>query len=1204
MKSLMPWFYLVAASGAQVAFAGDGLEDYRLGSYIQAATELTPNKDPIVDYYLGRMNLYGYGTLKNDTQALRNFKQAAEKGYLPAQKMMGSYALLREKNPEQALYWFKKAAEANDTQAQMYCAAAYRFGMGVKKNEDTARKYYIAAARNNDPIAQFALAEYFLDSRQLSNKKLGVIWLNKAVAQGNPKAITKLGELYAVGNGVVPKDLVKSKQMLDLAISKNYVPAFYQIGVIYLLEKNPVAAKDWFTKAAEKNYMPAAIALFKLLTQVNTPTYDPKQGYLWLLKAAQNGSAEAQLELANIYQLGQIVAKDETLASEWKEEAELTLKKQESLPKIKRAAAEWLTNGETQSFAKTDYQLRGIFTDWKNKASLKENSYNQAPQMLPVTRNEIYQPKFVLSEPNSIEIDELYDALTASVHNNEAYNELPKYRIAFRLGSTPAKLPELKTLPLVPNSPALLTIYPSIDHLQDFDYFAELGTVITEPLPPQNALMRLHNQAILGVPSAQFTLAQLYQAGIGGVEKNVPQAIYLYRLAADQKDLKAEYNLGLLYLEGKEVEPNYQNAIGWLTRAAFKGNPQAQFALGLIWEKGYRDSKGLEVIPPDHEQSQLMYYLAAGNYYGPAQYRLAEMLVREKPADVSIAAKAKRNQLIKRLYRGAVVEKIAPAELPLAFFNSMEDDKEKQAQAFAVAKKEASKGNGQAALLLGILYDRGISVAPNPVEAMYWYQQASANPVSSFILGTYLIQGKNINQDRQRGRNLLQQSANAGFSYANLNLAVLKHDNKELFLPELETALALGNSRAGLLLADYYLSLGNDEQKMKQARDIYIHFAEKGDKEGQLKLAFMFEQGLGGPIDKMAAQKWYNMAAEQGQPIAQYLLGRIYQLAWTTPQPDYTEAKRWYEKAQSKYPPAAVALGFVYDTVEDNYKQAKLSYELATLANDPISKYNLGLIYEKGKGEVVDVAKAKDLYLQAAEDGHSQAMVQLAGFYFNGLAGPRNQSQAIYWYKKAAALGDRDALYQLGLMAETGVGTKLDFADAINYYKQSAEKGDAKAMLALARMYQYGLGVEKNYQHAAELYKELSALNNSYAQYQLATFYFEGTAGERLPEEGKKLLQLAQDNGSLPARIALQRLNATTQERVSFIEPVPANSSPMLADKDPELMYLDALNEWNRGNEELSRIILDKINIKFPNYTPAKRAYEQLNLSLQQYVIS
>ena len=81
-------------------------------------------------------------------------------------------------------------------------------------------------------------------------------------------------------------------------------------------------------------------------------------------------------------------------------------------------------------------------------------------------------------------------------------------------------------------------------------------------------------------------------------------------------------------------------------------------------------------------------------------------------------------------------------------------------------------------------------------------------------------------------------------------------------------------------------------------------------------------------------------------------------------------------------------------------------------------------------------------------------MVQLAGLYFNGSLGSRDEEQALSWYKKAAALGDRDALYQLGLLSETGVALSVDVPTAIQYYQQSADKGNAKGMLALARIYQ------------------------------------------------------------------------------------------------------------------------------------------------------
>ncbi len=1146
-RLLVPWFCLVAT--ANTAFAGEGLDAYRQGHYAQAVQLLSndTNKDPVADYYMARMRLYGYGELKNNITAMNYFKKAAEKGFLPAQHVMARYALMIENNPEQALYWFKRAADANDMQAQMYCAAAYLFGVGVKKNPELAQRYYIATAKAGNSIAQSTLGEMFLDSRQAANKQLGVLWLTKAAAQNNVAAQTKLAEAYAYGIGM-PVDLVKAKELLNLAIGQGYAPAIYQMGELLRQQGDFKQAKEWYTKAEALHFTPALIGLSKLYTDKSSPFYDLNLGFLQMLKAAQSGSSEAQVALAEMYKNGAGIEKDDNLSKEWQQKSIISAKDTPASAQIK--AANWLSMGKATTLAACGYQLGGIFNDWRNANALKENNYNQPPQMEVVTRDALYKPKFVMTSPNDIAISEYYDALATAMANNSSPStslSFPRYPLDKQAGQAS-------------------------------------GNVLFE---------QINGRAVLGDSDAQFTLSQMYQDGIG-VTKNIQEAIKYYELAMAQQELRAGYNLGLIYLEGNGVPADYEKAVTLLRDAAFKGNDHAQYVLASIYEHGYHDAAGEVVIKPDAAQAMAMYYLASANDYGLAQYRLAEMLVREKNTDMTVAGTQKRNQTIKQLYQGAVASGVGEAALPLAFFNAMDADKQKQALAFEEAKKAANTGNPIAALLLGLFYDRGLVTEPNREEALEWYQKASVNPVGAFILGTYLSEGKDISKDTEKGKALLQQAADAGFSYANLNLAVMKQQEKQAFLPELEKALALGNSTAGLLLGDYYLSLGNDEKQMQQARDIYQHFAEKGDKNGQVKLAYMFEQGLGGTTDLVNAEKWYRAAAEQGQVVAQYLLGQLYQLGRIGNQPDYAEAKKWYSSAQSNYAPAAIALGFVYDTVDDNYQQALVSYQHAADQHDPIGQFDLGLIYEEGKGRPVDFEKAKELYQQAADNGHSKAMVQLAGLYFNGSLGSRDESEALVWYKKAAELGDRDALYELGLLSETGVAMPLDFSEAIRYYQQASDKGNAKAMLALARIYQYGLGVPKDNQRAEAMYKELAKLGNAYAQYQLATFYFEGIGGKRMPQEGKQLLQQAQENGSQQARKILQWLDSQGEQRHSFIEPAQIAQTPVLA-QPVDLMYLDALNEWNRGDERSSRVILDRIMTQFPHYTPAKRAYEQLN---------
>lgn len=1121
MKLLAPWFCCMMTSASMVVYADAQFDAYRQGQYSLALKQLTQSdhQDVWTRYYLGQMRLYGYGDLKNNLLALRDFKLAAEKGFLPAQQILARYALIAKNDPQDALYWFKKAAQNQDMNAQLYCAAAYLVGYGTPKNPDAARKYYIDAAKGGNALAQFALAENFLEGRHAENKKLGLIWLNKSVLQQNPAAQLLLGKLWAEGK-IDGKDLTKAQELIGLSIKQNYTPAFYEQGLLSRQMGDYAQAKEWLVRAAERGYEKAQLALSDLFGDRKAPFYDEHTSFLWLLKAAESGIKEAQLELSRWYKNGsQTIPKDEHLASEWGLKAKTMVK--EDGAKQREKVAKWLSLGQSGQFSAA-YQLPGILGQWRNRLALKENNYNPAPQMEFLSRAEVFKPQFQLTLPNQISLNEFYRALVAStpMDDKEQY-----------------------------------PIYPS--H-KEADY------------------NRLHDAAELGDADAQLALGLRYQYGIG-VDKSFSRAKAYYLLGSEQQDLRAKYQLGLLYIDDPLDAKDYQRGVAYITDAAFKGNPYAQYTLARLDARGYQTSTGEWWLKPDSEQSIAMYYLSSANHFGLAQYHLAETLVREKNSDNSIAAVEARTALLKRLYQGAVADGVTQAELPLAFYNAMDRDVSKQADAFRYVKQQAEQGNAQAALLLGILYDRGIGVDPSASEALAWYKKSAESPVRDFVLGTYLVHQQH---DLQEGRTLLQKAADAGLGYAAYNLSILQQQQHEDFLPTLKQAYDLGNAKAGVLLADYYLSLDDNAHNMTSAREIYQHLAEKGDKTSQLKYAYMLEKGLGGAVALNDAEQWYQRAAQQNEPHAQYLLAHLYQMGWLDHQPNIELAKKWYSQAEKNYAPAAIARGFIDETVDDAYPSAEAHYSVAAAQHDPIGQYNLGLIYEEGKGRAVDAAKASAYYLKAAEVGHAQAMRQLAGLHLSGALGQVDKGAALDWYQKAATLGDADAQYQLGLLAETGAIIRLNPQQALTSYQQAAKQGHAKAMLALARMYQYGLGVPKDPQQAFQYYSQLASRGNAYAQYQLANFYYEGIGCERNPKEGKRLLQQAEDNGYSKAHPMLKGSEDQTKEHLSDSQSV-------------ELIYRDALNDWNRGDERAYKQLLSQIVKTYPDYQPAKQAYEQ-----------
>lgn len=1205
MKSLVPWICFFVASASQQAFADDDFNAYRLGNYNKAEEPLLSKtgKDAIADYYLGRLSLYGYGQLKNNELAMRYFVKSAEKGYLPAVQLMAKYSLMQDKNPELAIRWFKQAAAAGDVNAQLFMAAAYLYGIGVKKNTDVATHFYIDAAKNGNAIAQFALAENFIDSRNSGNNKLGLIWLTKSANNGNPRALTKLASLYVEGK-LVTKDRDKGTELLQKAVSQHYAPAMVALGDMALMNNNPDQALQWFNKAANQHDVTAYLHLARAYLQDKSPIYNANTGFLWTLKAAQEGLPEAKSDLANLYQKGIGVSADAALAKQWSDQAVQDAKKKTQMSPLALAAL-WLSNNSTDKLEDTSYQSNGIFSAWNNPSVLRNNTYNQAPQLEVITRQEIFKPQFELTVPNEIPINNYYDALVSKnvefQANQWAY---PSYRLNHQIEA----LENVNSKVMIHLN--LPTPYADADYYDNDDFSnASLMDRWTPGWQQQVNYMSVFNQmyfkAILGDSQSQFEIGQMFQYGIG-VAQSDPSAIIFYQNAAEQQHLGAAYNLGILYLEHAKDQADYQAALNWLTDGAFKGNKKSQYVLSRILDQGKKAADGNEYIKSNHEQAMSMLYLSAANNYGPAEYELAEHLVREFNSGLSVEVKKHKLAMIRQLYQGAAGNGVAQALIPLAFYNAMDEDKQRQANAFSVAQEQAEAGDDKAALLLGMLYDRGIGVSTDPAKAIYWYQKAGQNPVSQFILGTYTTEGKGLFKDREKGTDLLQQSAEAKFSYADFNLAVLKQQTEQDFLPDLSTAYSLGNSHAGIVLADYYLSENNDtehsdSEKMNQAKQIYTGLAEKGDQDAQLKLAYMVDKGLGTTPDPTAAQHWYTASAEQGNPVAQYLLGQFYQLG-VLGQPDYTLAKEWYQKAASKLSKASVALGFIDETVDDNYADALKAYEQAAASGDVLGEYNLALMYAYGKGVPVNYEKANSLFTKAANNGVDEAMNQLGSMAFYGLGQDRNEHQALSWYKKAASLGNGNALYALGLLSETGVATKLDFPDALKYYQQASDRGNEKAMLALARMYHYGLGVTKDHKMSASIYQKLADRQNAYAQYQLGTYYLEGTSGERLPDKGRQLLKQASDNGSPQARKILQRLEAQAQGRVSFIEPVLMNRAPVLAGQSADLMYLEALNEWNRGDEVLSRMILQRLVTQYPHFVPAKRVYDQLNQARQSSI--
>ena len=97
-----------------------------------------------------------------------------------------------------------------------------------------------------------------------------------------------------------------------------------------------------------------------------------------------------------------------------------------------------------------------------------------------------------------------------------------------------------------------------------------------------------------------------------------------------------------------------------------------------------------------------------------------------------------------------------------------------------------------------------------------------------------------------------------------------------------------------------------------------------------------------------------------------------------------------------------------------------------------------------------------------AEQGDAKAQTSLGLMYHEGQGVPKDDAEAVTWFRKAAEQGVAEAQTSLGVMYHEGEGVPKDYAEAVTWFRKVAEQGDAEAQFNLGVMYYKGEGVPKD----------------------------------------------------------------------------------------------------------------------------------------------
>lgn len=125
-----------------------------------------------------------------------------------------------------------------------------------------------------------------------------------------------------------------------------------------------------------------------------------------------------------------------------------------------------------------------------------------------------------------------------------------------------------------------------------------------------------------------------------------------------------------------------------------------------------------------------------------------------------------------------------------------------------------------------------------------------------------------------------------------------------------------------------------------------------------------------------------------------------------------------------------------------------------------------------------DSAAALKEFRPLAAKGDARAQFELGFMYERGKGVPQDYQESLSWFRKSAAQGNASAQFYLGQRYDLGKGVPQDYMEAASWYRKSAEQGGTLAQVHLGFLYEFGQGVPADMVQAYKWYS-LAALGGN-----------------------------------------------------------------------------------------------------------------------------
>lgn len=599
-------------------------------------------------------------------QAARWFPAAMQNDDPEAMRYLGIMYALGSGVPQdmaQAVGWIRKAVERHDAVAACLLGYLYETGEGVPQDKARAAAWYHEAAREGYPVVLERLARMFAEGDGIPQDTAEAVnWRRKAAERGDSEAQLRLGMMYARGDGV-PRDSELAALWFAHAANGRNAEAAYQLACLYEsgegVPQDRAAARAYYERATM--YRPHVLAQYRLgvlCSRDGRSGEEQAAATSWFRQAAEHGHAGAALETAGRYARGTGGEKDPVQACAF-------LLLHLALRDEKTPAAE----------------AERLMADLERRLTPEQQV--RARQQAAALMISALRPQ----EPDGMSLAGLIKELKALRRYKEkdvssllAWEGKDAYKQCVRRakgGEAEAQLELGKA------------------------FLTGRGLISADR---RRAMYWFKKAAGQGNVEACVQLAGMYEHGIDDDRPDMPEALALYRLAAEHGHVGAAARLGRLRSRGDGAEQDKAEAAVWFRKAAEQGHAASQYALAALCQAG-------DGVPQDEPQAVAWYRKAAGQGYADAQYALARLCHTGDgvPQDKAQAA---------IWYRKAAKQGHAEAQYRLArMYDAGDGIPQDESQAVVWYRKAAEHGHAGAARETAMCYAKGRGVATDALQA-------------------------------------------------------------------------------------------------------------------------------------------------------------------------------------------------------------------------------------------------------------------------------------------------------------------------------------------------------------------------------------------------------------------------------------------------------------------------------------------------------